>query len=161
MSYNEEYLRNETRAEMVKKTEDKLFELYKDPNLKEKPKLLEKRGGKNYSNAACECVSAIYNDKRHMMVVSTQNDGAISCLANDSIVEVSAYITGQGAQPIAWGEFQSAERGWLQLMKAMEECTIEAAITGLYESIPLFSLKTTELELTISLLFIFLLICIV
>ena len=128
----EEYLRNETRAEMVKKTEDGLFELYKDPNLKEKPKLLEKRGGKNYSNAACECVSAIYNDKRHMMVVSTQNDGAISCLANDSIVEVSAYITGQGAQPIAWGEFQSAERGWLQLMKAMEECTIEAAITGNY-----------------------------
>lgn len=36
------------------------------------------------------------------------------------------------SEPAAWGEFQSAERGWLQLMKAMEECTIEAAITGNY-----------------------------
>ena len=26
----------------------------------------------------------------------------------------------------------SAQRGWLQCMKAMEECTIEAAVTGNY-----------------------------
>ena len=34
--------------------------------------------------------------------------------------------------PIAWGKLPSAQRGWLQCMKAMEECTIEAAITGNY-----------------------------
>jgi 6-phospho-beta-glucosidase len=33
-----------TRAEVVKRLEDELFELYKDPNLAEKPKQLEKRG---------------------------------------------------------------------------------------------------------------------
>ena len=46
----EEYEKNETRAEQVKKTEAELFELYKDPNLKEKPKQLEKRGGKHRNN---------------------------------------------------------------------------------------------------------------
>ena len=34
--------------------------------------------------------------------------------------------------PVAWGPLDSAEKGWLQVMKAMEECTIKAAITGDY-----------------------------
>ena len=66
------------------------------------------------------------------MVVSTQNNGAISCLDDDSIVEVSSIISATGAQPMAFGKLPSAEKGWLQMMKAMEECTIEAALTGDY-----------------------------
>ena len=65
-------------------------------------------------------------------VVSTQNNGAISCLDDDSIVEVSSIISATGAQPMAFGKLPSAEKGWLQMMKAMEECTIEAALTGDY-----------------------------
>jgi 6-phospho-beta-glucosidase len=34
-----------TRGEVVKKLESELFELYKDPDLKEKPEQLEERGG--------------------------------------------------------------------------------------------------------------------
>ncbi len=41
----EDYAKNGTRAEVVKKTEAELFELYKDAELREKPKQLEKRGG--------------------------------------------------------------------------------------------------------------------
>ena len=33
---------------------------------------------------------------------------------------------------MAFGKLPSAEKGWLQMMKAMEECTIEAALTGDY-----------------------------
>ena len=90
------------------------------------------RGGAYYSDAACECINAIYNNKKIHMVVSTQNRGAISELPVDSIVEVSSIIDGKGATPIAWGKFPSAQRGWLQCMKAMEECTINAAVTGNY-----------------------------
>ena len=128
----EEYAEEGTRGEQVKDTEHRLFELYKDPQLDHKPEELEKRGGAYYSDAACECINAIYNDKRVHMVVSTQNNGAIPDLPADSIVEVSSYITAKGPMPIAWGKFPSAQRGWLQVMKAMEECTIEAAITGDY-----------------------------
>ena len=49
-----------------------------------------------------------------------------------SIVEVSSLISAHGAEPICWGPMPSAEKGWLQIMKAMEELTISAAITGDY-----------------------------
>ena len=128
----EEFNGEGTRGQQVKVTEAELFELYKDPNLNYKPEQLTKRGGTHYSDAACECINAIYNDKKIPMVVSTQNNGAIPDLAPDSIVEVTSYITGKGAMPVAWGKLDSAEKGWIQVMKAMEECVIKAAITGDY-----------------------------
>jgi 6-phospho-beta-glucosidase len=116
----------------MKETEAALFEIYKNPDLYKKPEELSKRGGAYYSEAACECINAIYNDKRIHMVVSTQNNGAIPCLDSDSIVEVSCIISAKGASPIAWGKMGSFEKGHLQIMKAMEECTIQAALTGDY-----------------------------
>lgn len=121
-----------TRGQQVKVTEAELFELYKDKNLNYKPEQLTKRGGTHYSDAACECINAIYNDKRIPMVVSTENNGAIADLPYDCIVEISSIITGKGAMPLNWGKFNSAERGWVQCMKAMEECVIKSAITGNY-----------------------------
>lgn len=128
----EDFGKGECRAEVVKRTEDELFELYRDPNLDHKPEQLAKRGGAHYSDAACECIASIYNNKHQHMVVSCENRGAIPDLAPDSIVEVSALIGAKGAEPIAFGKLPSQEKGWLQLMKAMEECVIEAAITGDY-----------------------------
>ena len=121
-----------TRGQQVKVTEAELFELYKDEKLNHKPEQLTKRGGTYYSDAACECINAIYNDKRTIMVVSTQNNGAIADLPYDCIAEISSIISGKGAMPLNWGKFNSAERGWVQCMKAMEECVIKAAITGDY-----------------------------
>ena len=43
----DQYSRHEVRAEFVKGVEDKLFKLYQDETLCEKPKLLEERGGKS------------------------------------------------------------------------------------------------------------------
>jgi 6-phospho-beta-glucosidase len=128
----EEYEKNETRAEVVKRTEAELFELYKDPKLDYKPEQLTKRGGTHYSDAACELIASIYNDKKSNMVVSTKNNGALSDLPYDSIVEVSSIITANGPQPINWGKFEPAARGMVQLMKGMEETTISAAVTGDY-----------------------------
>ncbi len=128
----EAYAKNETRAETVKKTEAELFELYKDEKLDYKPEQLTKRGGTHYSDAACEVIASIINDKRKIMVVSTQNNGAIADLPYDSIVEISAMITSHGAEPINWGSFKPAARGILQIQKAMEEVVIDAAVTGDY-----------------------------
>lgn len=128
----EEYAKHETRAEVVKKIESELFELYKDPNLKEKPEQLSKRGGAHYSDAACETISSIFNNKQNIMVVSTRNNGALPDLPDNVAVEVSSVMTGAGPKAIAFGKMNAAARGYLQLMKAMEELTIEAAVTGDY-----------------------------
>jgi 6-phospho-beta-glucosidase len=126
----EDFKNHGTRAEKVKKIESELYELYKDPNLNYKPKQLEERGGARYSDAACETISSIYNDKRTTMTVSTRNNGTIKELPDDCAVEVTCVLTGKGPVPYNFGSFKPQERGLLQLMKAMEELTIEAAVTG-------------------------------
>ncbi len=68
----EAFAKGETRAELVKKTEAELFELYKDPDLNIKPVQLEKRGGAFYSDAACELIASIYNEKKTTMVCQYQ-----------------------------------------------------------------------------------------
>lgn len=128
----EDFAKHETRAETVKGVEEQLFELYKDPALHEMPELLGKRGGKYYSDAACETIASIYGNTGKVMVVSTENRGALPDLPADCIVEVSARITKNGAEPIAFGHMEPAVRGMVQLMKAMEETIIEAALTGNY-----------------------------
>ncbi|GGF99571.1 6-phospho-beta-glucosidase [Paenibacillus albidus] len=121
-----------TRGQVVKRLEESLFELYKDPNLDHKPEELEKRGGAYYSDAACEIINSIYNNKGTQMVVSTRNNGAINDLPVESAIEITSVITSHGAEPIHFGSFPPAQRGLLQLMKSMEELTIEAAVTGNY-----------------------------
>ncbi|MGX7419335.1 6-phospho-beta-glucosidase [Carnobacterium gallinarum] len=128
----EEFKKGETRAQVVKATETRLFELYKDPKLDYKPKELEQRGGTHYSDAACELIASIQNDKRTDMVVSTENNGTIVDLPYDCVVEVSGPVTGHGPEPYNWGTFPPAARGLIQGMKAMEETVIRAAIDGDY-----------------------------
>ncbi|MBO0467669.1 6-phospho-beta-glucosidase [Enterococcus plantarum] len=128
----EDFKNNGTRAEKVKEIEHELFELYKDPNLDYKPKQLAERGGARYSDAACEIINSIHNDKRTTMTVSTRNNGTITDLPAESAVEVTCTITGKGPVPYNFGSFKPQERGLLQVMKSMEELTIEAAVTGDY-----------------------------
>ncbi|OUY74262.1 6-phospho-beta-glucosidase [Klebsiella pneumoniae] len=119
-----------TRGEVVKQLEKILFDQYRDPHLAVKPKALEGRGGQYYSEAACELMNAIYNDKRIIMHVNTRNNGAISGLPDDCAVEVSSLITASGPLPLNVAPFQEDTLRLLQLMKSFERLTIEAALTG-------------------------------
>ena len=121
-----------TRAEEVKRVEDRLFELYKDPALDHKPEELSKRGGAHYSDAACELICSIYNDKKTEMVVSAPNNGTLSDLPDACVIEASAQIGAAGPQFKTWGSFAAGPRGLLQLNKSMEQLVIEAAISGDY-----------------------------
>lgn len=128
----EEYKTIGTRAEQVKATEDELFELYKNIELDHKPEQLSKRGGAFYSDAACETIASIYGNRMTNMVVSTLNKGAVPDLPDDCVVEVSAFISKTDVLPVAFGPLPPAERGWIQVMKNMELCVCEAAVTGNY-----------------------------
>lgn len=122
-----------TRGEIVAKMEQELFELYKDPDLAIKPPQLAGRGGEFYSDAACDLISAIYNDKRTIMHVNIRNNGTIKELPEECAVEVSCVITSNGPVPLNVERFENpAIVGLLRLMKAFEELTVEAAVTGDY-----------------------------
>ena len=122
------------RAEVVKAVEDELFKLYQDPNLSEKPEQLSKRGGAHYSTAAVNLISAIYNDKRDIHIVNVRNNGTIADLPDDVAIECNCVITRDGAKPLNVGRMPLGARGMLQLQKAFEEMTVQAAVSGDYNT---------------------------
>lgn len=127
------YAKHGTRAEVVKGVEKELFELYKQEELAEKPKQLEQRGGAYYSEAACNLINSIYNDKRDIQIVNTRNNGAILDIDPDSAVETNCVITRQGPIPLASGHLPIAINGIVQEIKTFERLTAEAAVTGDYD----------------------------
>lgn len=122
-----------TRAEVVKKLEKDLFELYKDENLSIKPPQLEKRGGAYYSDAACSLIHSIYTDKGDIQPVNTRNNGAIASIPYDSAVEVNCVITKDGPKPIAVGDLPVHVRGLVSSIKSFEITAAEAAVSGDYK----------------------------
>lgn len=121
-----------TRGEQTREIEKRLFELYQDEHLNHKPKELEKRGGAWYSDTACSIISAIYNDKKEIHVVNTVNNGTTPDLPDHVTLETNAVIDKHGAHPVAYGRLPVKIRGLIQSVKAYEELTVEAAVTGDY-----------------------------
>jgi 6-phospho-beta-glucosidase len=119
-----------TRAEEVMRIEHDLLELYRDPGLAEKPRLLERRGGAFYSEAAAQLVASLASGTGDAQVVNARNTGAIPNLADDDVVEVAARIDAEGAHPIPVAPLDPDMLGLVQHAKAYERLTIEAAVTG-------------------------------
>jgi 6-phospho-beta-glucosidase len=119
-----------TRAEEVMEIEAGLIELYKDPNLDTKPKLLEERGGAFYSDAAAALVASLHAGTGDVQVVNVRNDGAIPNVADDAVVEVAALIDRDGAHPLPVEPLPPEMLGLVQHAKAFELLTARAAMSG-------------------------------
>ena len=119
-----------TRAEVVMEIDRELMELYKSPDLGEKPKVLEQRGGAWYSDVAVALISAMANDKNEVHIVNVLNRGALKGLPDEAVVEVPALVNHSGAHPLVIGEMPTTVRGLVQAVKTYEELTVEAAVAG-------------------------------
>lgn len=120
-----------SRGEVCREIEEGLINLYKDSELNEKPKELEKRGGARYSEAAISLVDAIYNNKQEMHIVNILNNGALEFMEPDDSVEIPAIIGKDGVKPIPVKNFNN--KHVIELMKtvkAYERHTVEAALHG-------------------------------
>ena len=125
-----DYRAHGVRAEVVKQVEAELFELYRDPELHEKPKQLEERGGAHYSDAACSLIDSIVNDRGDIQYVDVRNGGTVSSLPAESAIECAAMITADGPKPLVVGELSPAINGSIQTIKSFERLVAEAAVTG-------------------------------
>jgi 6-phospho-beta-glucosidase len=119
-----------TRGQEVQQIEARLLELYADPKLNHKPKLLEKRGGAHYSSVAVAVIGAIHRDKGEVHIVNTRNNGALPDLPSDCVVELPSMINKTGARPIPVAPMPPAIRGLTQAVKAYEELAVLAAVEG-------------------------------
>ena len=119
-----------SRADEVMQIERELLEMYRDPALDVKPKLLEQRGGAFYSEAAAMLVESLHTDRRDVQVVNVRNDGAIPNLAEDAVVEVACRIEAGGARPLPVEPLAPEMLGLIEQVKAYERLTVAAATSG-------------------------------
>lgn len=118
------------RAKEVMEIEAGLLEMYKDPSLDIKPKLLEERGGAFYSEAAAMLIASLHDGEGDVQVVNARNDGAIPNLPDDDVVEISARVDRDGVHPLPTAALAPEMLGLVQAAKAYERLAIEAAKTG-------------------------------
>jgi 6-phospho-beta-glucosidase len=118
------------RAVTVAEIERGLLELYRDPNLVEKPALLEQRGGAFYSEAAIGLVGSLATGDGDVHVVDVRNNGTIGGLAADDVVEVPARIDHDGAAPLPQPPVAPELLGLMQHVAAYERLAARAAVTG-------------------------------
>jgi len=132
----DEVLRDQTsgakrsRAEEVMALEARLLEMYRDPHLDSKPKLLEQRGGAYYSEAAAQLIASLHAGTGDDQVVDIRNDGALPDLPDDAVVEIPARIELDGAHPRRLSALLPEMLGLVQQVKAYERLTVRAAIDG-------------------------------
>jgi 6-phospho-beta-glucosidase len=126
----EEQASHPTRASEVMQIEADLLEMYRDPELDVKPKLLEQRGGAFYSEAAAMLLESLATDRGDTQVVNVANAGAIPNLADDAVVEVPCVIDAAGAHPKPQRPLPPEMLGLVEQVKAYERLTVAAAVSG-------------------------------
>jgi 6-phospho-beta-glucosidase len=119
-----------TRAEEVIEIEAQLLDLYRNPDLRSKPALLENRGGAFYSEAAAQLVASLHDGRGDVQVVDIRNDGALPGLPDDAVVEIPARIDRDGARPLPLEPLAPEYLGLVQAVKAYEHLAIQAALSG-------------------------------
>jgi 6-phospho-beta-glucosidase len=118
------------RAATVAEIERQLLQMYRDPNLVEKPALLEQRGGAFYSEAAIGLVGALAADTGEAHVVDVRNNGTVGGLADDDVVEVLSRVDGKGAAPLPQPPVAPELLGLMQHVSAYERLAAQAAVSG-------------------------------
>lgn len=126
-----EFYKGGARAQVVQKLEKQLFELYKEPSLNTKPKELELRGGAYYSDAACEVINAIYNDKQTEHYVNIPHKGSVQNIPPDWTVEMTCLLGRDGATPHPrLTHFDENVLGLIHSIKCFEIAASKAALSG-------------------------------
>jgi len=123
-----------SRAEQVMEVEAALLRQYADPNLKEPPADLMKRGGAYYSTLATQLLNAHYNDLGEIHVVNVPQGGAVPGYPSDWVMEMPCTISRDGIKPLPAPPLNAACMGLIAQVKAYELLTVEAAVHGDYNA---------------------------
>lgn len=79
-----------------------------------------------------EVAASILNHDKRTYVVMVKNNGIISNLDDDVIVEVAATLDANGPSPYAFGPIETFYKGLIEGQHAFEKLTVEAYLEGSY-----------------------------
>ena len=120
----------QSRGARVAEIERTLLDMYADPTVDTKPKLLGERGGAYYSEAAINLLASLTADRGDVQVVNLRNDGTLPFLPDDAVIEVPATVTATGASALPVDPVPPLYAGLIGHTFAYEQLALEAALHG-------------------------------
>ena len=122
-----------TRAnEVMEGREKRIFDAVKDYREGKEVDLTKFFGGVHGAFIVDVAMSLAF-DLRKRYLVMVENNGAVSNLPDDAMVEIPAYITDRGPEPVRVGEIKTFYKGLIEQQEAVEKLIVEAAIENSYE----------------------------
>jgi 6-phospho-beta-glucosidase len=86
-----------------------------------------------YEGLAMSILSSIIHNKKTDLILNVPNNGAISDLQDDDIVEVTCMLDHNGPRPYAVGKLPHGVKGLVEIVKEYERLTVSAAVHGNYD----------------------------
>jgi 6-phospho-beta-glucosidase len=123
-----------TRAQDIQAMLPAYYAQVAEESAKPDPNPSRERGGGEHGEFAVDVICAIAGNEQRRFIVNTTNNGAITSLPADAIVEVPCIIGSTGPVPLTMGELPAPVRGLTQAIHTYERLASDAAATG---SVPL------------------------
>ena len=142
---------NHTRAnEVMEGREKRIFDAVADYRAGKEVDLTKFFGGV-HGEFIVDVAMSLAFDLRKRYLVMVENRGAIENLPDDAMVEIPAYITDRGAEPVRVGEIPTFYKGLIEQQEAVEKLVVEAAIEHSYEkALMAFTLSKTVPSLLVA-----------
>ncbi|TDT51966.1 6-phospho-alpha-glucosidase [Fonticella tunisiensis] len=86
-----------------------------------------------HSEFIIEVAESIAYNKGRIYIVIVENNGIISNIQDDAMVEVAAVLTANGPRPLAVGKIGTFYKGMMEAQLAYEKLTVDAYFEGSYE----------------------------
>lgn len=133
-----------TRAnEVMEGREKRIFDAVADYRAGKEVDLTKFFGGV-HGEFIVDVAMSLAFDLRRRYLVMVENNGAVENLPDDAMVEIPAYITDRGPEPVRVGKIPTFYKGLIEQQEAVEKLVVEAAVEHSYEkALMAFTLSKT------------------
>lgn len=90
---------------------------------------LEVPDGMGYAGVMLDCIQGLQSEEGNYLVLSVPNNGCITGLNDEDVVEVTCKVSKNGIKPVAIGEVPEHCNILIHTIKFYEKCTVEAIKT--------------------------------
>ncbi len=121
--------KDKTRGQEVKQIEEELLSVYVNPTTVAMPELLKERGGFKYSEVVVDLIESFITNNHKVHYINVPNNGTISSLPDETIVEVPVIVENGKISPLNTGELPKFLEAFILNMATVYYYWLEAVST--------------------------------